>query len=109
MHQFLQPSESPSHSPDGKVERGKGLAVDVLERAGKRRPATTHRLAMVAARMKDQYAAEAKERQKLSEGRGKKGPVKVPDRNAGDARDKAGDAVGVSGKSGGADFGNHQF
>ena len=52
---------------------------------------------MVAARMKEQYAREAKERQKLSEGRGKKGPVKVPDLNSGDARDQAGEAVGDCG------------
>lgn len=57
---------------------------------------------MVAARMKEQYARAAKERQQASGGDRKSDesvPVKVPEPNGGDARDKAGEAVGVSGKS----------
>ncbi len=56
--------------------------------------------AMVAARSKEFYAKEATERQKRSKGRGKKGPAPGPDLNdeePGDARDKAGEAFGVSG------------
>ncbi len=47
----------------------------------------------------DYYDDQAKGRQKLSEGRGKKGPVTLPDLNKGDSRDKAGEAVGVSGRT----------
>ena len=43
------------------------------------------------------FEREAKERQKLSKGRGQKGPEIMPDLK-GDARDKAGEAFGVSGK-----------
>jgi len=55
--------------------------------------------AMVAAKAKERYTAEAKERQKQSKGRGKKGVVNLPPQKTGKARDKAGDAVGVSGSS----------
>jgi hypothetical protein len=51
------------------------------------------------------YDQQAKERQKLSDGRGKKGPVNLPDLNQGDARDAAGAALGVSGKS--VDYASH--
>jgi ParB-like chromosome segregation protein Spo0J len=54
--------------------------------------------AMVGGRAKGVYEKQAKERQSLSEGRGVKGPVNCPDLK-GDARDKAGEAAGVSGKS----------
>lgn len=56
---------------------------------------------MVAGRVKEHYARQAKQRQRLSEGRGKKGVEKLPHLNeaSGKARDQAGDAVGVSGKS----------
>ena len=47
--------------------------------------------AMIAAKAKDLYEKEAKDRQKLSEGRGKKGPVTLPEVK-GDSRDKAGKA-----------------
>ncbi|MCS6305235.1 MAG: hypothetical protein H8K07_16455 [Nitrospira sp.] len=40
---------------------------------------------------------QAKERQRLSEGRGKKGPANLPDLKAGDARDQVGRVFGVSG------------
>jgi hypothetical protein len=55
--------------------------------------------AMVAAKAKERYTAEAKERQKQSKGRGKKGVANLPPQKTGKARDKAGEAVGVSGKS----------
>jgi ParB-like chromosome segregation protein Spo0J len=54
--------------------------------------------AMVGGRAKGVYEKQAKERQKLSEGQGKKGAVNCPDLK-GDSRDKAGEAAGVSGKS----------
>jgi hypothetical protein len=56
-----------------------------------------------AAKAKEQYAKEAKERKRAAgekHGRGQKVPVNLPGANdAGDARDKAGEALGVSGKS----------
>ena len=56
--------------------------------------------AMVGGRAKALYEKQAKERQKLSEGRGVKGVDNCPHLIAdnGKARDKAGEAVGVSGK-----------
>jgi hypothetical protein len=48
---------------------------------------TPSQRAMCAARAKAEFEREAKERQRLSEGRGKKGPA--------NSRDKAGDAFGV--------------
>ncbi|TWU59714.1 hypothetical protein V7x_54880 [Crateriforma conspicua] len=54
--------------------------------------------AMVAARAKDLYAKQAKERQRQSQGRGKKGSENSTDLK-GKATDKAGEAVGVSGYS----------
>lgn len=51
---------------------------------------------MVAARVKEQFAREAKERQKRKPKDSV--PVKVPEQT-GDARDKAGEAVGVSGSA----------
>ncbi|WP_413430913.1 hypothetical protein [Crateriforma spongiae] len=53
---------------------------------------------MVAARAKDLYAKQAKERQRQSQGRGKKGSENSTDLK-GKATDKAGEAVGVSGYS----------
>lgn len=55
--------------------------------------------AMVGARARKHYDDAAKERQKLSKGRGQKGPDNLPDLKTGDARDEAGAAVSVSGKS----------
>ena len=55
--------------------------------------------ALCAARAKEYYEREAKERQRLSEGAGNKGPVNLPDLSKGDARDKAGEAFNVSGKT----------
>ena len=53
----------------------------------------------VAARAKEFYEKAAKERQKLSEGRGvKKGMDTCPDLNQGTARDQAGKEFGVSGR-----------
>lgn len=65
---------------------------------GERRQLSTSQKGMVAARMRGHYEAEAKERQRLSEGRGRKGPANLPDLK-GDARDRAGEVVGVSGKT----------
>jgi hypothetical protein len=64
-----------------------------------RRHLTPSQASMCASRAKDIYEREAKERQKLSEGRGQKGPANLPDLKTGDARDIAGKAFGVSGKS----------
>lgn len=64
-----------------------------------RRHLTPSQASMCAARARDIYERDAKERQKLSEGRGQKGPVNLPDLKTGDARDIAGKAFGVSGKS----------
>ena len=59
--------------------------------------------AMVGGRAKElreRYEKEAKERQRLSPGRGKKGPVVPPDLNGkGDTRELIGKAVGVGGNS----------
>ena len=47
--------------------------------------------------LKKHFAADAKERQKLSKGRGVKGPEIVPDLNQSiDARDKAAALVGIN-------------
>lgn len=62
-----------------------------------RRHLTPSQRAMVAARARGLYDEQAKDRMKLSEGRGQKGAVKVPDVNRGDARDLAGKAASVSG------------
>lgn len=54
---------------------------------------------MCAARAKPLYEAQAKERQKLSEGRGQKGKANLPDlKDASRARDAAGKAFGVGGR-----------
>ena len=63
-----------------------------------RRHMTPSQLSMVGARIRDIYAKQAKERQRLSKGRGKKGPVNLPDLKS-DARDAAGKAVGISGST----------
>jgi hypothetical protein len=63
-----------------------------------RRHLTPSQASMCAARACELYSQQAKERQKLSEGRGQKGPVNLPDLKT-DARDAAGKAFGVSGKS----------
>jgi hypothetical protein len=58
---------------------------------------------MVGGRAQQHYVALAKERQKAhagtAPGRGKTLPVNLPEVSPGDARDQAGKAVGVSGKS----------
>lgn len=57
---------------------------------------------MVGARARELYDEQAKERQKMSQGRGqKKGVENLPHLNSdtGKARDAVGKAVGVSGKS----------
>jgi len=65
-----------------------------------RRQLTESQRAMVAARMREYFDKEAKERQRLSKGRGKKGPVNLPDLKTGrDARDDAGAAVNVGGRT----------
>lgn len=71
----------------------------VLSLNKERRHLTASQLAMVAGRARDYYDKQAKERQKLSEGRGKKGVVTLPHLNDehGKSRDLAGKAVGVSG------------
>ncbi len=58
---------------------------------------------MVAARIRDFYDEEAKERQKSSGGdrkslKGKSVPAILPEPKKGDSRDQAGKAVNVSGK-----------
>lgn len=62
-----------------------------------RRQLTPSQCAMIGQKAMQMYTKQAKERQKLSKGRGEKGPVNLPDLK-GDARDLAGKAVGVSGK-----------
>lgn len=64
-----------------------------------RRHLTVSQAAMCAARAIELYQKRAKERQKLSKGRGQKGPVNCPDLNASDSRDEAGEEFGVSGKT----------
>lgn len=65
-----------------------------------RRHLNPSQLSMVAARARDYYDRQAKERQKMSQGRGVKGVENLPPLNeTGKARDQAGKAVGVSGKS----------
>lgn len=64
-----------------------------------RRHLVPSQAAMCAARAREIYERQAKERQRLSEGAGIKGPANLPDLSKGDARDKAGKAFGVSGKS----------
>lgn len=59
-----------------------------------RRHMTPSQLAIVAGKARGLYDKAAKERQKLSEGRGHKGPATLPDLK-GDARDAAGKAVGT--------------
>jgi hypothetical protein len=56
-------------------------------------------MALCAARAKEYYECEAKERQRLSEGAGNKGMVNLPYLSKGPARDKAGEAFNVSGKT----------
>ena len=63
-------------------------------------PLEQSQLAMVGARRDDVFAERAKERQK--ERKGKQAgatPANLPELDTGDARDQAGAAVGVSGKS----------
>lgn len=68
-----------------------------------RRHLTPSQLSMVAARVREIYDSAAKERQKASGGdrksNGKSVVENLPQPNAGKSRDKAGEAVGVSGKS----------
>lgn len=67
---------------------------------GPRRHLTPSQKSMAGARMRKYYDDKAKTRQKESKGRGvKKGPANLPDLKSGDARDKAGEAVGVGGRS----------
>lgn len=66
-----------------------------------RRHLSSTQLSMCAARaaaLSDKLRDEAKERQRLSKGRGQKGPENLPDLK-GDSRDQLGKAFGVSGKS----------
>lgn len=61
-----------------------------------RRQLTPSQRAMIGAKARECYEEQAKERQKLSSGRGQKGPVTVPDLK-GDTRDHVGKTVGVGG------------
>lgn len=63
-----------------------------------RRHLNASQRAAVAAKTKPLFEAEAKKRQRNSQGQGVKGPANLPDLN-GDARDKAGEALNVSGRS----------
>jgi len=65
----------------------------------RRRDLTTGQRAMFGANKVEHYEDEAKKRQKLSKGRGKKGKETVPDLNKGQSRDAAGATVGVSGRT----------
>lgn len=62
-----------------------------------RRHLTTSQRAMIGARAKKMYDEQAKERQRLSCGRGQKGQKKVTDLNIGQSRDHVGAKVGVAG------------
>lgn len=62
-----------------------------------RRHLTASQAAMCAQRARAMYDQAAKERQKLSEGRGKKGENNCSDLNKGQARDQVGRAFGISG------------
>ena len=62
---------------------------------GHRRHLSPTQLSMAAARVKEFYEKEAKERQK--EGGRHKVPANLPEAKKGDSRDKAGKAMGVSG------------
>lgn len=74
-------------------------AIDyVLSLNLKRRHLGTGGRGMVSVAVENYEANEAKKRQRMSEGRGVKGPVKLPDLN-GDARDKAAAQLKVSGKT----------
>lgn len=64
-----------------------------------RRHLTASQKAMIGDDVAAIYKKQAKERQKLSKGRGQKGKEDVPDLKSTQARDAAGKAVGVSGKS----------
>lgn len=68
-----------------------------------RRHLSPTQLAMVGARAREYYDAQAKERQKAhgntAPGKAKSLPVNLPEVKNGDARDHAAKAVGVSGKS----------
>lgn len=61
-----------------------------------RRHLSASQRAMVAQKLRDYYDGEAKERQKRKPDDSV--PEKLPEQRNGDARDKAGEAVGVSGK-----------
>ena len=67
----------------------------VLSMNLKRRHLTQGQKAMIAADALPQFEKEAKKRQQLSKGRGKKGPAKMPDLKR-DARDDAAKAFDVS-------------
>lgn len=65
-----------------------------------RRHLTPSQLSMVAARVRAIYDEQAKERQQVRKGKqAGSNPENLPELSKGDARDKAGAAVGVSGKS----------
>ncbi len=69
----------------------------------RRRHLTTSQRASIAARLKEMYAEQAKARQRAN-GKSrakskKKNPANLPDSKSGDARDKAGKAMKVSGKA----------
>ena len=65
-----------------------------------RRHLTPSQASMVAARAKGIYEEQAKQRQQIRKGhQAGATPVNLPELSKGDARDKAGKAVGVSGRS----------
>jgi len=83
------------------LEECQSPAAYVLSANKHRRQLTKSQEAMVATKMLGVFEAEAKERQRLSDGRGEKGSTKLSDLNSGSpaklrAVDAAAEAVGVS-------------
>ena len=76
---------------------GDSPAAFVVSMNAKRRHLTASQKAAAAALAEPHFAEEAKERQRLSQGRGKKGSVKLPYLK-GKASEQAAKALGVSGR-----------
>lgn len=85
------PGQSAARNPRPAITRTTTTAIT------RRRHLTVSQAAMCAQRARKMYDEAAKERQKLSEGRGKKGLANCPDLK-GTARDQVGETFGVSGQ-----------